>query len=434
MDTAALYSLFLKSTGVSTDTRTLEKGALFFALSGPHFDGNQFAQKALEKGALAVVVDDAQLERDTKQIWYVDNTLSALQKLATYHRQQLNTTLIALTGSNGKTTTKELIATVLKQKYKLLATAGNLNNHIGVPLTLLKLKPEHEIGIIEMGANALGEIAALAAIAQPNWGVITNFGKAHLEGFGSEEGVIQGKTELYLHLIQFKQKILINADDPNQIKYSLGGDVVTFGQAKEAELQWNPSKSNTEGIRIVFEGHSYHSKLYGSYNCTNLAIALAFGTLFDITPAKAQQALQNYESTNNRSQIIHIKETAFVLDAYNANPSSMQAALEAFAAKKNSKKAVILGDMRELGTHAVDAHEQIAALTTTLGIEKVLLIGPLFSATSFEHNSIEKFKDLESFKNAFNPTHWEYSRILIKGSRALELEQLIPYFKACFSS
>ncbi|MGB2514072.1 MAG: UDP-N-acetylmuramoyl-tripeptide--D-alanyl-D-alanine ligase, partial [Flavobacteriaceae bacterium] len=389
MDTAALYSLFLKSTGVSTDTRTLEKGALFFALSGPHFDGNQFAQKALEKGALAVVVDDAQLERDTKQIWYVDNTLSALQKLATYHRQQLNTTLIALTGSNGKTTTKELIATVLKQKYKLLATAGNLNNHIGVPLTLLKLKPEHEIGIIEMGANALGEIAALAAIAQPNWGVITNFGKAHLEGFGSEEGVIQGKTELYRHLIQFQQKILINADDPNQIKYSLGGDVVTFGQTKEAELKWYPSKSNTEGIRIVFEGHSYHSKLYGSYNCTNLAIALAFGTLFDITPAKAQQALQNYESTNNRSQIIHIKETAFVLDAYNANPSSMQAALEAFAAKKNSKKAVILGDMRELGTHAVDAHEQIAALTTTLGIEKVLLIGPLFSATSFKHNSIE---------------------------------------------
>ncbi|MGB1830891.1 MAG: UDP-N-acetylmuramoyl-tripeptide--D-alanyl-D-alanine ligase, partial [Flavobacteriaceae bacterium] len=322
----------------------------------------------------------------------------------------------------------------LKQKYKLLATAGNLNNHIGVPLTLLKLKPEHEIGIIEMGANALGEIAALAAIAQPNWGVITNFGKAHLEGFGSEEGVIQGKTELYLHLIQFKQKILINADDPNQIKYSLGGDVVTFGQAKEAELQWNPSKSNTEGIRIVFEGHSYHSKLYGSYNCTNLAIALAFGTLFDITPAKAQQALQNYESTNNRSQIIHIKETAFVLDAYNANPSSMQAALEAFAAKKNSKKAVILGDMRELGTHAVDAHEQIAALTTTLGIEKVLLIGPLFSATSFKHNSIEKYKDLESFKNAFNPAHWEYSRVLLKGSRALELEQLIPYFKACFSS
>ena len=434
MDTAALYSLFLKSTGVSTDTRTLEKGALFFALSGPHFDGNQFAQKALEKGALAVVVDDAQLERDTKQIWYVDNTLSALQKLATYHRQQLNTTLIALTGSNGKTTTKELIATVLKQKYKLLATAGNLNNHIGVPLTLLKLKPEHEIGIIEMGANALGEIAALAAIAQPNWGVITNFGKAHLEGFGSEEGVIQGKTELYRHLIQFQQKILINADDPNQIKYSLGGDVVTFGQTKEAELKWYPSKSNTEGIRIVFEGHSYHSKLYGSYNCTNLAIALAFGTLFDITPAKAQQALQNYESTNNRSQIIHIKETAFVLDAYNANPSSMQAALEAFAAKKNSKKAVILGDMRELGTHAVEAHEQIAALTTTLGIEKALLIGPLFSATSFKHNSIEKYKDLESFKNTFNPAHWEYSRVLLKGSRALKLEQLIPYFKACFSS
>ncbi|NBU52616.1 MAG: UDP-N-acetylmuramoyl-tripeptide--D-alanyl-D-alanine ligase, partial [Chitinophagia bacterium] len=300
--------------------------------------------------------------------------------------------------------------------------------------TLLKLKPEHEIGIIEMGANAPGEIAALAAIAQPNWGVITNFGKAHLEGFGSEEGVIQGKTELYRYLIQFQQKILINADDPNQIKYSLGGDVVTFGQTKEPELQWNPSKSNTEEIDIVFEGHSYHSKLYGSYNCTNLAIALAFGTLFDVTPAEAQQALKNYESTNNRSQIIHIKETAFVLDAYNANPSSMQAALEAFAANKNSKKAVILGDMKELGTYAVEAHEQIAALTSTLGIEKVLLIGPLFSATSFEHNSIEKFKDLESFKNAFNPADWEYSRVLLKGSRALELEQLIPYFKACFSS
>lgn len=433
MDTAALYSLFLKSSGVSTDTRTLEKEALFFALSGPHFNGNKFAQEALDKGALAVVTDDPKLGIDSKSIVCVDNTLSALQKLATYHRQQLNTTLIALTGSNGKTTTKELIATVLKQKYKLLATAGNFNNHIGVPLTLLKLKPEHEIGIIEMGANALGEIAVLAAIAQPNWGVITNFGKAHLEGFGSEEGVIQGKTELYRHLIQFQQKILINADDPIQIKHSSGGELVTFGQTKQADLQWLPIKSNTEAVSIEFEGHPYHSKLYGTYNENNLAVALAFGALFEVPPEKIQKALQQYQSTNNRSQILKIKDTAYILDAYNANPTSMQAALEAFAAKKSSKKAAILGDMKELGSVSLEEHERIAALTVALAIDKVILIGPLFSALSFEHQNIEKYKDLEAFKSTFNLSYWEYDTVLLKGSRALELEQLIPFFKTHFS-
>ena len=431
MDIAALYSLFLNSSGVSTDTRTLKKGALFFALSGPNFDGNQFAKQALDQGAFAVVVDKTD-GLDSEQVYCVENTLDALQQLATHHRQQLKTPLIALTGSNGKTTTKELIAIVLKQKFKLLATAGNLNNHIGVPLTLLQLKPEHEIGIIEMGANAIGEIGDLAEITQPNWGVITNFGKAHLEGFGSEEGVVRGKTELYRYLIKSKQKLLINADDPRQIKYSKGANLVTFGKSHKAEFRWQSIESNSQQISILFEGYAYNTKLYGDYNKNNLAIALAFGKIFDVPQNKIQNALQSYQSTNNRSQIITLKDRTYILDAYNANPTSMRAALDTFAINTSTKKAVILGDMKELGSFALKEHEDIAAHCLALGIDKVILIGPLFSSISFEDNKINKFKNLETFKSTFQPDHWTYSKILLKGSRALELEQLIPFFKKYF--
>ena len=344
MGIATLYTLFLKATGISTDSRKLEEGALFFALSGPNFDGNQFAEQALKKGALGVVIDNPNLTIKGKNVILVENTLNTLQDLAKFHRQKLGTPLIALTGSNGKTTTKELIRVLLTSKYNVLATQGNLNNHIGVPLTLLKLKSHHEIGIIEMGANHSGEIAALSEIAKPNWGFITNFGKAHLEGFGSMEGVIYAKSELYKYLISNNQNILINLDDSEQIKQTQGYKVSSFGQTGKANFQWENLESNEEGIKIYFQNQSFQSKLYGTYNLSNLAAALAFGTLFEVAKNEMQKALSKFESKNNRSQIIKIQNTEYILDAYNANPTSMIAALESFDKKKSLNKVVILGD------------------------------------------------------------------------------------------
>ena len=430
MNTAALYTIFLNSKGVSTDTRTLEKGSLFFALSGPNFNGNQFALQALEKGALAVVVDDPLIEDKDERIILVKNTLQALQQLATHHRDQLNTTLIALTGSNGKTTTKELIREVLSAKFKVLATLGNLNNHIGVPLTLLKLKKEHEIGIIEMGANHPGEIAALAAIAKPNWGYITNFGKAHLEGFGSLKGVIRSKTELYRHLIQHNQRILINRDDKEQVNHTQGANVIHFGTASDADFVWKIVDAKEETVCIQFQDHLIESKLYGSYNSTNLAAALSFGALLDVPMEDSKKALGNYSPSNNRSQLIPIKQTEYVLDAYNANPTSMLAALEAFAQKSSRSKAVVLGDMKELGPTSLEEHEQIISRCLHFEFEKIILIGAQFGATSTLEKRIEKHADLEAFLNSFEPLHWNYSTVLIKGSRASQLERLIPFFKS----
>jgi len=429
MGIATLYTLFLKATGICTDTRKLEEGALFFALGGPNFEGNQFAEKALKKGALAVVIDNPKLTIKGKNIILVQNTLSTLQDLAKYHRQKLNTTLIALTGSNGKTTTKDLIRGVLAAKYKVLATHNNLNNHIGVPLTLLKLKPHHQIGVIEMGANNPGEIAALTEIIKPNWGYITNFGKAHLEGFGSLEGVIRSKSELYKYLINNKQNILINLDDSVQIKQTQGYKVSSFGQTRKAHFQWEGSSPNEEGIKINFQSQSFQSKLYGSYNLSNIVAALAFGTLFEVPSEAIQKALYLFVSENNRSQIIKIQNTEYILDAYNANPTSMIAALQAFDNKTSLNKAVILGDMMELGECSAEEHEHIINLSLRLSFKKIIVIGFHFSSSILEDERILKFKDLDTFKKTIDHSNWNYDHVLIKGSRALHLEDLIPFFK-----
>lgn len=430
MNTASLYDIFLNSKGVSTDTRTLEKEALFFALSGPNFNGNLFAKEALEKGAMAVVMDDSKSNFDDDRIIVVENSLKTLQNLATHHREQLNTKLIALTGSNGKTTTKELIREVLSTKYKVLATEGNLNNHIGVPLTLLRLKEDHEIGVIEMGANHPGEIAALAEITKPNWGYITNFGKAHLEGFGSLEGVVQAKSELYNYLRQNNQQILINGDDSKQLKQSQGANVSSFGNTLKADFIWEALDTIDGYVSIKFQDQLIQSKLYGSYNASNIAAALSIGEIFSIPIVKGKKAVSNYNSTINRSQLLSINETKYVLDAYNANPTSMLAALSAFAKKPKVSKVVILGDMKELGSTSQVEHEEIATQCLNYNFEKIILIGEQFYSTSIENKRIKKFNDLNTFTKTFDQSNWNFNEVLIKGSRVLQLERLIPFFKS----
>jgi len=430
MNTASLYAIFLNSKGVSTDTRTLEKEALFFALSGPNFNGNLFVKEALEKGAMAVVMDDSKSNIDDDRVIVVENSLKALQKLATHHREQLNTKLIALTGSNGKTTTKELIREVLSTKYKVLATEGNLNNHVGVPLTLLRLKENHEIGVIEMGANHPGEIAALAEITKPNLGYITNFGKAHLEGFGSLEGVVQAKSELYNYLRQNNQQILINGDDAKQLIQSQGAKVSSFGNTVKADFIWEALDTIDSYVSIKFQDQLIQSKLYGIYNASNLAAALSIGEIFSIPIAKGKKAVSNYNLTNNRSQLLSINEIEYVLDAYNANPTSMLAALSAFAKKPKVSKVVILGDMKELGSTAQVEHEEIATQCLNYNFEKIILIGEQFCSTSIENERILKFNDLNTFTKTFDQSNWNFNEVLIKGSRALQLERLIPFFKS----
>lgn len=430
MNIEKLYAAFQNSTGVCTDTRSLKKRQLFFALRGPNFDGNKFAEKALQAGASFVVVDQATTLEDNKQLFKVKNTLTTLQNLASYHRQKLNTPIIALTGSNGKTTTKELIKTVLSKKYNLLATHGNLNNHLGVPLTLLQLKKEHQLAIIEMGANHKKEIEQLCEIAQPNWGYITNFGKAHLEGFGSEQGVIEGKSELYHYLIKNKGQILINGEDPKQVALSKSFKAIRFGSKNSYEIQIQPINSATGELELTFEKKTFKSTLHGVYNLSNIAAAIAFGKLFDVPLKQIQQAVQGYQSDNNRSQQLWIKNTLIILDAYNANPSSMEVALQAFEQKRKKNKAVILGDMFELGSESQKEHENLLQLCLNLGMKTVFTIGNNFFKTQIEDPAITKFKTKKDFMLYFKARDFQFESVLIKGSRSMQLEDLIPFLKS----
>ena len=429
MDIKKIYNTFLNSNGISTDTRTLKKGDLFFALSGPNFNGNHFAKNALEKGASFVVVDNNDSIDLSSKVLVVNNSLKTLQDLATYHRKKINTPIIAITGSNGKTTTKELIREVLSKSYEVLATEGNLNNNIGVPLTLLRLKKKHQIGIIEMGANHLDEIESLCYISLPNWGYITNFGKAHLEGFGSKEGVIKGKSELYKHLKLKKGQILINADDPEQIKQTRDQKVIRFGSNEINDIKISYT-SNNKNIQVQFKGLNFESPLYGDYNLTNIAASIAFGVIFKVDLIDIKNAIEGYKSKNNRSQKLIINNVPYILDAYNANPSSMQAALNAFAENQAETKSVILGDMLELGSYTKNEHENILNLCLKLNFKEVFTIGNNFKSISINSNKIFRFEKIDTFKEYFKKNNIVFDSVLIKGSRFLQLESLIPFFKS----
>ena len=379
-----VYTYFLESTGICTDTRKIEKGCLFVALRGDNFNGNKFTQQALDKGAFKVIIDDISQHKNTGETILCKNTLELLQKLATYHRQKLNVPMIALTGSNGKTTTKEIINAVLSKKFKTTATLGNLNNHIGVPLTLLSMTKETEIGIVEMGANHKKEIEALCEIAQPNFGYITNFGKAHIEGFGSIEGVIEGKSELYKYITKEKGTLFFNADDPIQNKL-LGNypSKVGFSQTKKNFYTLKQIDANPY-VALQAAQTNITSNLIGAYNFTNISAGVLIGDFFDIPLNDIKQAIEEYLPTNNRSQLITKGSTQIILDAYNANPTSMMAALQHFNTIKTASKMVFLGDMFELGETAQEEHQDIVDYLSNTNIDEVHLIGSYFSKTKFQ--------------------------------------------------
>ncbi|WP_461532213.1 UDP-N-acetylmuramoyl-tripeptide--D-alanyl-D-alanine ligase [Sinomicrobium sp.] len=421
MNIETLYQIYLSCNKVCTDTRKLEKGDLFFALKGDRFNGNTYAAQALKKGAAYAVIDEDDYYIDEKTI-LTDNVLTSLQQLAHYHRKQLALPVIALTGSNGKTTTKELIYTVLSQKFRTVATKGNLNNHIGVPLTLLSMNKDTEIGVVEMGANHLGEIDALCAIAEPDYGYITNFGKAHLEGFGSAEGVIRGKSELYQYLIKQEKLVFYNADDDIQLE-KLKNYSHTFGYSAtentEVTITFNKA---SPFVSLQYKNKEISSALIGRYNFNNIAAAITIGTYFGVSDNDIEKAIASYIPSDNRSQIVEKNEKKIILDAYNANPSSMQLAIENFTTLPYPDKTMILGDMFELGEESAVEHQYIADRLVGLSGYEVFLVGEHFSKTKSEH---QKFRDFESLKSHILQRGIPGKTLLIKGSRGMALERVL---------
>lgn len=419
-----IHQLFLKAKSVSTDTRTLEKGTLFFALKGENFNANEFAHKALGLGASYCVIDEKQ-EPNNERFILVDNVLETLQNLAYYHRKFLNIPIVALTGSNGKTTTKELLNAVLSQHFNTHATQGNFNNHIGVPLTLLQMNKSTDIGIVEMGANHMGEIAALCVIAAPNYGYITNFGKAHLEGFGSVEGVVKAKSELYDYLKHNNGTIFLNADDEKQVK-QVGNyqKRITFSERNHADFTIELQKE-TPFLKVKENNTLIQTQLLGRYNFSNVAAAISFGLYFKLSLDSIKKGIEAYIPKNNRSQIIKQNSNVIILDAYNANPSSVEAALKNFTAMKADQKIVILGDMFELGQHSFEEHQSVIALAERLDFSKLYLVGNHFFEHHPNHSKALFFKNLTDIQKHLKDHPIQHSMVLVKGSRGMILEQLL---------
>jgi len=420
MNITEIYSIFKKSSGINTDTRTIQENNLFFSLSGENFNGNKFAKQALEKGANYAIIDDKDYTQENTIL--VEDTLETLQLLAKHHRTQLNTPIIALTGSNGKTTTKELINCVLSKKYKTTATKGNLNNHIGVPLTLLSMDSSTEIGIVEMGANNFKEIELLAGITTPDYGYITNFGKAHLEGFGSLEGVIKAKSELYSHLRDHKKTAFINEDNSKQIEQSKNINKITFSENSNTNTNVSFLHANPN-VTISYKGQDINSNLIGNYNFTNIAAAISIGEHFKVSTSDIINAIETYTPNNNRSQIILKNNNKIILDAYNANPTSMKAALESFNDIETENKAIFIGDMFELGETTKKEHQDIVDYIETLNIDHRYIIGEHFRKTK-HNNKTSSFSDFNSLSKNYNNQLNDYT-ILIKGSRGMALERIL---------
>ncbi|MFD1615580.1 UDP-N-acetylmuramoyl-tripeptide--D-alanyl-D-alanine ligase [Gelatiniphilus marinus] len=422
MKTEQLHSLFLTCHSVCTDTRKIKKDDIFFALKGDNFNGNTYAEQALSKGAKYVVIDEAQYKTSTRAI-VVKNVLETLQELARFHRRFLNVPIIALTGSNGKTTTKELINAVLSQKYKTTATRGNLNNHIGVPLTLLAMGCNTDIGIVEMGANHLKEISFLCHIATPDYGYITNFGKAHLEGFGGVEGVIKGKSEMYDYLSTNNKTVFVNGNDTIQLNKTSTSKRFVFGNNAIADV--NIDFTEAQPFVICKYNNLYiKSQLIGDYNFNNIAAAIAIGNYFKVEDKAIKTAIENYIPNNNRSQIIKKGTINIILDAYNANPTSMYAALLNFE-KQPGHKTAILGDMFELGVDAKKEHQSITDLAISINIDRVIFIGDNFHQSEIHSDKSMKYSNFEDFKTQFDFSEIKNTTLLIKGSRGMALERLI---------
>ncbi len=428
MTIAEFHKAFLSCTGVSTDTRAITPGSMFFALKGPSFDANAFAAEALLKGARYAVVDDPSVVKNDR-FHLVPDVLLALQELARQHRRGFNRPVIAITGTNGKTTTKELLYAVLSKSFTTLATSGNLNNHIGVPLTLLQMSASHQITVIEMGANKPGDIAELAAIAEPTHGLITNVGKAHLEGFGGYEGVLRTKTELYTSVIQNGGHLFVNADDGLLMEKTTAGKHSTYGTSASADLYGRAEECGPY-LSIVFRGRdgierAAKTQLIGNYNLPNALAAAAIGQHFGVPDDLIAEALSCYTPGNNRSQFKDTGRNLLVLDAYNANPTSMVAALENFATMQSDRpKLVILGDMLELGVDSLNEHKAILELVGRLHLEAIF-IGPQFQRarsgpTARYHTDAAGLLEQLSIQPIADQI------ILLKGSRGMKLETLVP--------
>lgn len=428
-----LYALFKKSTGVCTDTRSIEKGNLFFALTGPNFNANNFAKQALEKGASAVVVSEEIEDVNEDNCFVVEDTLAALQALALFHRKQLKIPVIAITGSNGKTTTKELMATALSVKYKTYATHGNLNNHIGVPLSLLAIDDTYEMAIIEMGANHIGEIAAYCEIARPDYGLITNIGKAHIGEFGGFENIIIGKSELFDFLKKNEGTAFINTNDPVLKNMTKRFDQpVTFPNAEDAFYAELLAKKVF--LKIKVSDIEFDTQLIGQYNFNNVAAALAVANYFEVPMQSATEAITKYQPENMRSQLIETDDYLIILDAYNANPDSMRAAVESLCTTTNGESVTILGDMLELGEMSALEHEKIAELVVDLGVSRRIYFGELIKQANETDPFGTFFTNKEVLlKHLSEQPIKKGSTILIKGSRKNALEDLMQVLATDYS-
>jgi UDP-N-acetylmuramoyl-tripeptide--D-alanyl-D-alanine ligase len=431
ISTEELYSVYLEANQrICTDTRKLEKGSLFFALKGANFNANEFAKKAINEGCVLAVVDDEKYATEPG-IVLVKDVLIALQQLANHHRRQFKIPFLAITGSNGKTTNKELINAVLSKKYKTLATIGNLNNHIGVPLTLLRLKKEHEFAIIEMGANHIGEIEELCRIADPDFGLITNIGKAHLEGFGGIEGVKKGKSELYKALKKVNGKAFVNGDDEVLYALAFENDKITYGCKKIYDVT---GKNCTTAETVSFKYTTRYgnkdwnalplinTQIIGTYNFINCLAATCVGNYFKVEEELIKLALENYVPDMNRSQLVKTKKNTIILDAYNANPNSMKAAIENFAGYKAEKKMLLLGDMFELGEYSAEEHQKLVDLLKENKFEDVILVGEEFS--KLPGKDYTRFKTTAEGRIYLEKMNVTDTTILIKGSRGMKMEIL----------
>ncbi|HLO73852.1 MAG TPA: UDP-N-acetylmuramoyl-tripeptide--D-alanyl-D-alanine ligase [Flavobacterium sp.] len=419
-----IHSLFLECSTVSTDTRKIEKNCLFVALKGENFDANAFAKEALEKGAKYVIIDNPSYYIDQKTI-LVNNSLETLQELAKFHRKYIGLPIIALTGSNGKTTTKELIHAVLAKKYNTIATIGNLNNHIGVPLTLLRFTKDTEIGIVEMGANHQKEIEFLCDIAQPDYGYITNFGKAHLEGFGGVEGVIKGKSEMYSYLERNNKLAFVNLDDSIQNEKTKALKRYSFSiYENNPNLRISSIEANPM-VQIKYENYVINSHLIGIYNANNINAAITIGNYFEVPDELIKEAIENYIPENNRSQMIHKNDNEIILDAYNANPSSMSAAIANFIQLEKPNKIAILGDMFELGEESLAEHKKIIQLLENETEITSYFIGKDFFANKIKNTHALFFEDYSSFSKYLIEKRPTNNLILIKGSRGMALEKTL---------
>jgi UDP-N-acetylmuramoyl-tripeptide--D-alanyl-D-alanine ligase len=424
-----LYHLFQQHPKVSTDSRSAVEDTIFFALSGETFNGNRFAKDALDKGAVVAVVDDPRVvDENDPRFFYVESTLETLQNLALHHRHRFQIPILAITGTNGKTTTKELISSVLKTEKEIVYTQGNLNNHIGVPLTLLTINQDTEIAVVEMGANHVGEIRSLCQLAKPTHGIITNIGKAHLEGFKSYEGVIKAKTELYESIRKSSGSIFVNLDDPLLMKLSDGLKRITYGHDHaNVNGQIEGSKPYLKISWKQFDDATeIQTQLYGNYNFPNAMAAIAVGSFFGISKTSIRKALEEYVPKNNRSQIIKTEKNTLILDAYNANPGSLSLAIETFASQDFDHKILILGDMFELGKDAESEHQKIVDLLGDKTFKQVILAGEDFFKTQKEQQYLS-FKTTKEAAKYLQKQNLTGNTILIKGSRGMQLETLIQY-------